>query len=215
MLFHLNIRYLRENANLSQAKLGNIIGVGKTTIAGYEGGTSKPHFETLIKLCTYFKVDPTSLLYADLANGVGVSKIEFIGAAKDVQDEIARVPLYGSVSAGASGLAAFWEREQPVGYVWAKEFEGCLAAFRVVGESMEPEIKGGDIVFIRALEGGYFAPQSIYMLVTREERMIKRIRIAPDEAGVLICSSPNFAEFRLPLSEVVAVYKVAGFVRVV
>ncbi|OWY19865.1 helix-turn-helix domain-containing protein [Sphingobacteriales bacterium UPWRP_1] len=217
MYFSKNIKYLRESANLSQEKLGELFSLADTTISNWEKGRSTPNIAVLIALCKHFNTDPTTLLYTDISVlGVAGARVELMGGAKEVQDEVTPVPLYGTVSAGASGLAAFWEREQPVGWVAAKEFEGCLAAFRVVGESMEPEIKSGDMVFIRSFDkGSYYSPQSIYMIVTREERMIKRVRIAPDAADVLICSSPNYQEFRLPITEVLAVYKVAGFVRVV
>lgn len=211
-----NIKYLRNSKNLSQKQMGEILDCTNTTVSGWENGKLL-EMGPFLKICEYFDVDPTTLLYTDMSvlGGAG-ARVELMGGAKEVQDEVAPVPLYGTVSAGASGLAAFWEREQPVGWVSAKEFEGCLAAFRVVGESMEPEIKSGDMVFIRSFDkGSYYSPQSIYMIVTREERMIKRVRIAPDAADVLICSSPNYQEFRLPITEVLAVYKVAGFVRVV
>ena len=50
------IKVLREDADLTQAKLGSIIGVNSHTISCYELGTSQPNMQTLTQLAEYFNV---------------------------------------------------------------------------------------------------------------------------------------------------------------
>jgi len=47
---------------MTQAELGKILGVGKTTISQYETGTRKPDAETLDKLAGFFAVSVDYLL---------------------------------------------------------------------------------------------------------------------------------------------------------
>lgn len=55
--FQDRLRELREERNLTQQELGQIIGVSKSTIAMYEQGKRKPKFEIQEALADYFNVD--------------------------------------------------------------------------------------------------------------------------------------------------------------
>lgn len=171
----------------------------------YESRGNFPRVENLLSICEKLNTDPTTLLLTDMSRsnklpgGIGV-------------------PFYSmTVSGGAAGLGMAWEQEQPVGYVAVPDFAGCIAAFRVVGMSMNPEINDGDVIFIRHADSGSFAPTKIYLIITAEERMIKRVSPLPDKQGMLECrsSNPDFLPFLLPVSEVVAFYRVVGVIRLV
>lgn len=48
------IKSIREAEGLTQTEFGNMINVGKVTIARYEGGTRSPNFEIVQKICATF-----------------------------------------------------------------------------------------------------------------------------------------------------------------
>ncbi len=50
------LKELRKDRGLTQKDLGNILGVGKTTISMYENGNSTPNDEIKLKICDYFNV---------------------------------------------------------------------------------------------------------------------------------------------------------------
>lgn len=50
-----NLSKLREEKNISQAKLGEIIGVTQPTINKYENHDNQPDFDTLKKIADYFE----------------------------------------------------------------------------------------------------------------------------------------------------------------
>jgi len=50
MLIGKRVKDLRVQAQISQQELGNIIGVTKVSICGYESGTRVPSLDTLVKL---------------------------------------------------------------------------------------------------------------------------------------------------------------------
>lgn len=56
------LKSLRKSNNLTQAELGRILGVGKTTISMYETGNSTPSDEIKFKISEYFNVSLDYLL---------------------------------------------------------------------------------------------------------------------------------------------------------
>lgn len=47
---------VRKSHNLTQEELGKILGVGRTTVVGYEKGTIHPSIQVLNKLCSEFGI---------------------------------------------------------------------------------------------------------------------------------------------------------------
>lgn len=66
--FSKNIKLLRENKKITQAALGEIVGVKPNTISNYENHVSEPDFDTLIAISKYFDVNIHDLLTTDLEN---------------------------------------------------------------------------------------------------------------------------------------------------
>lgn len=56
------LKKLRNEKDLTQEKLGEMIGVVKSTISQYETNTSRPDYETLQKLADFFNVSVDYLL---------------------------------------------------------------------------------------------------------------------------------------------------------
>jgi transcriptional regulator with XRE-family HTH domain len=59
---------LREQKNMKQKELANIVGLQSSAISKYEKGNTQPNLETLVKLAEFFSVTVDYLL--------GVSSIE-------------------------------------------------------------------------------------------------------------------------------------------
>ncbi|MFV0503267.1 MAG: helix-turn-helix domain-containing protein [Lachnospirales bacterium] len=58
----LRISSLRKNKNLTQQRLGQLVGVEHTTISAYENDTSFPSLEVLIRLASVLDVSTDELL---------------------------------------------------------------------------------------------------------------------------------------------------------
>lgn len=56
------LKKIRKNNNLTQAELGKILGVGKTTISMYENGNSTPNDEIKLKIAEHFNISLDYLL---------------------------------------------------------------------------------------------------------------------------------------------------------
>lgn len=80
------LQELRKTHKLSQEELASILGVARTTLAGYENAGMEPDFNTLIKIVDHFNVSIDYLLMRDfqqselnsLINQLSEDKIEVI-----------------------------------------------------------------------------------------------------------------------------------------
>lgn len=116
-----------------------------------------------------------------------------------------RAPIFESypVSAGDMGLAAVRD-QRPDGYAYTT-MPG-VTFFPVVGCSFEPIIKAGHYIGIVKLDSwDRVDTEKIYFILTREERMIKRLRIDEDNDNILWCVSPNFREFKILKADVLEI----------
>ncbi len=90
------IRNARLEKGLSQLDLGNLIGVSKVSICGYEIGARTPTIETLIKLLDVLELDSDYILGRD-ANVINTSNDAYvIKMAKDdiiIINELKKHPL--------------------------------------------------------------------------------------------------------------------------
>ncbi len=62
MIIGERIKEARKNMNLTQKELGDILGVSKVSICGYENGTRIPTLENFIQLLEVLEVKPDYLL---------------------------------------------------------------------------------------------------------------------------------------------------------
>lgn len=114
-------------------------------------------------------------------------------------------PVYESypVSAGNMGLSAIRD-DKPDGYAYTT-MPG-VTFFPVVGCSFEPIIKAGHYIGTVKIDSwDRVDTEKIYFIVTREERMIKRLRIEQEDDKCLWCVSPNFQEFKVLKQDIIEI----------
>lgn len=66
MILGYRLRELRKESKLSQEKLGNILGVSKVSVCGYENGNRVPSLEILNKMLDFFGISADYLLGREL-----------------------------------------------------------------------------------------------------------------------------------------------------
>jgi transcriptional regulator with XRE-family HTH domain len=62
MSFGQNLEKVRKERKISQAKLGNALGITQQMISSYEKDISSPNIESLVKIADYFEVSIDSLI---------------------------------------------------------------------------------------------------------------------------------------------------------
>ena len=68
MYFSKNLKLLRKRRGRSQADLSSLLQMKRTSLSGYELGTSFPNYETLILISDFFSISIDKLLRIDLSS---------------------------------------------------------------------------------------------------------------------------------------------------
>ncbi len=122
-------------------------------------------------------------------------------------------PFYDlPVSAGKVGELLTMP-ETPTGFINLPGIH-CDAFFPIIGCSFEPIIKAGDIIGINFIEKWEnLDPDCIYLIITYDQRMMKRLVKHPTDSTLLICISPNYSEFTIDKYSIRYIHKVTFYGR--
>lgn len=157
-----NLLIARKAKGMTQEEVADLLGVHRTTYNRYEKGLRAPDLETVTKLAELFEVTTDYLL----GNKLGIR----------AHEKTPRIPLIGSVPAGTP-IEAIEDIEEYIDIYPRFVKHGELFALRVKGDSMEPDIRSGDIAIIEKqdfCENGEIA----VVMVNGEDATIKKIRHA-------------------------------------
>jgi len=66
MVIGYRVKQLRRTNGMSQQDLGNLLGVSKVSVSGYENGTRVPSMSILVKMVDIFKVSADYILGREL-----------------------------------------------------------------------------------------------------------------------------------------------------
>lgn len=130
------------------------------------------------------------------------------------------VPFYNlPVSAGMLGVleSEVFPQNTPDGFLELSVFSGCEAVFPIIGVSMEPIISSGDWIGIKSIDNisrswDFIQTNAIYLIITREDRMIKFIDKATDE-DFIVCRSANASPFKVYKGDILKLYRVKACVK--
>lgn len=176
----------------NQGQLAELIGVNRSTLSSALNGNEKYGSEKMLRRMV------------ELVDGPA-----FPG-------ERQRVPFYDmDVTAGI--VEAYPDTETPAYSINFAPVNDCTAALPVYGESMEPGIRSGDIVFVRELHNRTTLQWGeIYLVVTDETcdnmRTIKRVYPHPDgQHYILRADNPMYkGDTIIPVASVLKIFIVKG-----
>ena len=139
MTFGEKLKKIREERNLTQEQLGNILGTSKQVISRYENGHRSPSVTIAASYAERLGID-IGFLADDKRNKPDSEAFNVVNFP-----EMHPVPIYGTVAA-SFGICAV---EDALGFEYTdrKDYENCCWLL-VKGQSMEPEIHEGDFVLI-------------------------------------------------------------------
>lgn len=161
------IKECRKELGMTLDDVAQRVGVAKSTIQRYEAGViTTPKLPVLVAIANAFRVNEAWI------KGISEKK-EIIEPEQQDVDRVP-VPVLGEVSAGLGSYAA----DNITGYVFEERSslskDSDYAYLRVIGDSMYPEFKEGDLVLIKgqsSVESGRYA----VVTVDGEMGVIKRV----------------------------------------
>lgn len=165
------IKQLRNEKKLTQEELGALLGVQKAAVQKWESGTVKNlKRETLKKLSEIFEVSPAAFI----SNENESSNITAV-----YTDEIYRIPVFESVSAGFGTYADSLVVDYIPVFIKNHAELPLLMGIKVQGDSMYPTIEDGDIIIVRrqsSVDSGSIA----VILIDGEEGVVKKVEYGKD-----------------------------------
>lgn len=121
------------------------------------------------------------------------------------------IPFYDDLPLSAGHRDSFDPtREKPSAYISIPTSQADFY-FPVSGNSMEPEFNDGDIVGVKRVDRSEgIVHGAVYMVVTNENRMIKRCYHDNNDPNLIWCVSPNYPSFPINKNDVCALFKVVS-----
>lgn len=148
-------------------------------------------------------IDPS---YAAIAVRLGMKVPELVATGRPV-------PVY-DVDATAGNVTIFNEdrTEYIKSYVSVPAFADCDMFITISGNSMYPKFCAGEMVALKKIEDlDVIAMGEAYIVVTKEQRMLKYIRKAPDKAKLLLVSEhPDYDPFEIDRRKILHLFIVKG-----
>lgn len=181
MTFALRIKKLREESGLTQSALAKELGIGASTVAMWETNDRMPTAQFIEKVANYFNVSVDYLLgrslTATLPNASNVYPL----------DAPIRLPIYGEIRAGTP----IYTNQSPTNE-WIYEDvaynDGNHFVLRVIGNSMEPEIKEGSLAIIRHQN---FASKGQIIACLLDDEVATLKQYMPQENGSVLLKAFN------------------------
>lgn len=123
------------------------------------------------------------------------------------------IPYYDElpVSAGSYDLATIPIDERPTKFVTFPGLSEGQFAFPVIGCSMEPTIKAGEVIVVTEVNNWERVdPDKVYLIITVDDRMIKHLSSDNENKNILWCISDNenYSRFSIFKSEIKKIYRV-------
>lgn len=135
-----------------------------------------------------------------------------------------RIPVIDMRVSAGFGVALLDGNEQRINeYVTMDGLNGCVGVY-VYGDSMNPEYRAGDIVFVRPItDSSSIDYGRTYIVITREERVLKCVYPSKHDATKLRLTSLNedtnrqgdrlFPDREIEKDNILFLYKVVGMFR--
>lgn len=183
------------------------LGVGQNTFEskvgwsnGYINNTKSISADKLLPVINEYPQLNLAWLIAGKGDMIKSENSIKVFVPEDLPKEVGKLyrsPIYESypVSAGLHGLAAIRD-DKPDGYAYTTMPN--VIFFPVVGCSFEPHILAGQYIgVVRLNSWERVDTEKVYYILTRDERMLKRLRVDEGDKNILWCISPNFKEFKI------------------
>jgi repressor LexA len=198
-MFSDNLKRLRQEKNLTQQKLADLLGISRSAIGMYENGEREPDFETSELIADFFNVRLDDLISS--------RKSELIPL--DIKNVYMR-PIYESAAAGFNVIAQNTIIGYVPTYISAPSEQEKYIWVNVVGDSMSPLIDDGSRILVKkqeSVDNGQIA----VALIDGEEAVVKRVKYG-DNWLELISANPYYPPRRFENGEMNRV-KILGLVK--
>lgn len=224
-MVHQNLKFLRELHKKTQQEMANIVGVSRSTWAGYEKSKSEPLPSILKKICKLYEFTIDDLINKNISSQ-GLKKQEKTPLKNDnirvviansnhyMRQNISLIPI-PAIAGYAQHFANVNFIEDLTYFSLPNLPQSTYRAFEIQGESMLP-IKEGSIIVSRYVEHiDYMKNNRRYILILKEEGVVfKRVFKEVQKNNSLILTSDNaeFEPFSVHLENILEVWEMVAVI---
>lgn len=225
MEFKDRLKMAIENKGVTAYAIGRDTKVSKVSVRNYLAG-AKPNIENLNILSNYLGVSVEWLLtgkediidtkvYNEERNEKSISVPQASVSTKQRKGAL----IYDiDATCGLGGRDIEFTDEKVIGSIDAPEINPDSKIIFATGDSMQPLIASGDRVVIRKIESwDFFNYGQVYLIITNEYRLIKRVRRHPKDSDNLILlrsENPDYDDIDLPKREIIHLFIVENILSI-
>jgi phage repressor protein C with HTH and peptisase S24 domain/DNA-binding XRE family transcriptional regulator len=210
----IDLKLFRKEQNVKQSDLCVILDITQPYLSSIENGKRPLNEEKLNILYSHYgdvvlkyKQTDRPIILSGVTSKDSIITIDHT----QTQDHIIK---YYDVEATAGNVEVFDDAKATYKNIVIPGFDDCDFALNVLGDSMYPELKSGQIAILKEWKEPYIEFGHTYMVVTKTgHRMIKRLRSSKQKDEV-ICESANeiYDSFELKKEDINKLFLVKGHV---
>lgn len=207
---------LRRDLGYTQAEFAKILDAGSTT-ADIERGRTKLSGKVVATLLEKFKINPLWLFGSSDAKYLETERVSVIPkvVTVDSSDNDNMVLVNAKAAAGypQNIQDTSWYQQLPAFDLPLPEFRNATyRGFQVEGDSMLPNLRPGEWVLAKAVEGlNGLSPNRIYVVVLEDAVLVKKIEWNPNgEQLTLISLNENYPPYEVKPSQVQELWEVSS-----
>lgn len=194
--FYKELETIKAKRKLKYSDLGNIINI-------------KPDaFRMAMKRKSFSELEKKEIL-KKLKNEQNEQKNII---SEQIQEYNKRVPFY-DLDVTASNIVSFDDVTELAEYdIDFKPFNDCIALLPIVGDSMYPEFKNGDIIAIKEAPTTHIMYGETHLIITKGGyRTVKKLRRHSDQDKIILKPvNPNYDEDEIFKNDIIKLYLVKG-----
>ncbi len=231
MYFASNLKLLRKRKGRSQEDVAQTLDIKRTSLTGYEKGTSAPPIKTLIALADYYEMSLDTLLKEDLSSYSESKLGEIERQSADVMGQHLRV-LATTIGEDNEENIELVPKKAKAGYTAGyadPSFISVLSTFRmpfldrskkyrtfeISGDSMPPVPDGSFVTGEYLQNWNMIKNGHPYIILTKDDGIVFKMvynKIEEKQALLLISTNPFYEPYEVPIDQVLEVWKFTHYI---
>ncbi len=217
------VKQMRKALKLSQEVVSEVLGIGNSALSMIETGRAKLSERNKNILVQEYNVNPEWLDTGkgEMFNARNNESVFINRRRTDNTLPLQSIPLYSMVEATAGLVPLFSNKSelQPQDYIHIPNMPKCDGAIYVVGDSMYPLIKSGDIVLYKQLnniEDVFWGDMYLLSIDIEGDEYIavKYVQKASDPNRIkLVSQNPHHADKEVAVEDIKAIAMVKASIR--
>ncbi len=210
------VKTARTSAELTQEQLGDMLGLTKGNVSGWENGRHEPSWSQMLRISDItnypLPIPSDTKIAQQSASGLLSLAGDELEEAPDLR-AFEDVPVVGTVQGGDDGYLL--EFEYPVGHgdgrITYPRRDKNSYALRVRGDSMRPRIKSGEFIVIEP-NYEYSPGDEVVVALKNGKRMVKELLYQRDGEISLGSINNGHPNITVSLEDVEKVHYVAAII---